>query len=532
MGKILTLAAFLIIASFKTTAFASVENLKITFSFDNEDRYGYLEESDILNSISSGKDCVKGITVGGSYETPHPGGDKGILLGNGTEYFTIHLNETKVSEMDVVLTLALYGDNPYSSQSIQVKNLFNGSLYGGNVMDVTVSGNELRQYRFDKNDPFEDNLTGISFINLQRLSSPVYIKSIEFIYEKESGDAKQDLSLSFETELLTLTKGTITAIPALNISPASGNIDIRYSVENNDIAVIADGKITGLKAGETILKASFAGNENLNPAEATLPVKVVEKEIPGSSKTDVTITLSNHPYIFGGAIENRPFDYFILIPQPFVKPAKAFDAVEFYAKDNSSLRFIEFDSDNTYDPFMKISAEQSGEYTIVAEIKKHPEYNDVRTEFPIVIERWKGPANLSMTINGEIVTDEENIMVKTGDIIDFKGIDNDEVKLFTKLESTGSGNENDYTSFQEFTSPIKINSGASGKFSYYAQFRNEKSPVRSFNIDNITGVSDIFSDKEATEIYDMTGTKIKPESMSKGIYIIRKGSKIRKAIIR
>lgn len=62
--------------------------------------------------------------------------------------------------------------------------------------------------------------------------------------------------------------------------------------------------------------------------------------------------------------------------------------------------------------------------------------------------------------------------------------------------------------------------------------KNEKSPVRSFNIDNITGVSDIFSDKEATEIYDMTGTKIKPESMSKGIYIIRKGSKIRKAIIR
>ena len=93
--------------------------------------------------------------------------------------------------------------------------------------------------------------------------------------------------LKYSKETAEATLGAEFEAPTLTVSP-EGLQGITYSSSNTNAATIAeDGKVTIVGAGETIIKATFAGNDTYEAAEAsyTLTVSKIATELKFSTET-------------------------------------------------------------------------------------------------------------------------------------------------------------------------------------------------------------------------------------------------------
>ncbi len=94
---------------------------------------------------------------------------------------------------------------------------------------------------------------------------------------------KQDADLSFAESNWTVTIGESNTFPEL-VNP--NNLPVTWSSSKTDIATIdeATGAIELLAAGQTTIKASFAGDDSFNEGSASYQLVVKEQEIPGTDK--------------------------------------------------------------------------------------------------------------------------------------------------------------------------------------------------------------------------------------------------------
>ena len=102
--------------------------------------------------------------------------------------------------------------------------------------------------------------------------------------------SKVTTTLKFSAETATATMGAEFEAPTLTVTP-EGLQGVKYTSSNTDVATVNEttGAVTLVAAGETTIKASFAGNDNYEAAEASY--KLTVSEATPQTET-VTLTFS------------------------------------------------------------------------------------------------------------------------------------------------------------------------------------------------------------------------------------------------
>lgn len=105
---------------------------------------------------------------------------------------------------------------------------------------------------------------------------------------------KEDLTLSFDPASVELYVGETFTAPALKGVPEGATIDVTYSSNNTDVAIVTDNVVSLVKGatGTAIITATFAGNDEYNKASATYTIKVKAKEAAGLSYGEEPVTVA------------------------------------------------------------------------------------------------------------------------------------------------------------------------------------------------------------------------------------------------
>ena len=103
---------------------------------------------------------------------------------------------------------------------------------------------------------------------------------------------KKDAELSYSESTFTATIGEDVEFPVLsNPNELEG---ITYSSSHEDVATIDEnGAITLVGAGQTTIKAAFAGNDSYNAGDASYMLVVKEKEVAGTDKFELVTDVNN-----------------------------------------------------------------------------------------------------------------------------------------------------------------------------------------------------------------------------------------------
>ncbi|MBR3451561.1 MAG: chitobiase/beta-hexosaminidase C-terminal domain-containing protein [Muribaculaceae bacterium] len=90
---------------------------------------------------------------------------------------------------------------------------------------------------------------------------------------------KEDLTLSFDPASVELYVGETFNAPALKGVPEGATIDVTYSSNNTDVAIVTDNVVSLVKGatGTATITATFAGNDEYNKASATYTITVEPK---------------------------------------------------------------------------------------------------------------------------------------------------------------------------------------------------------------------------------------------------------------
>lgn len=97
---------------------------------------------------------------------------------------------------------------------------------------------------------------------------------------------KEDAELSYSVSTFTATIGEDVEFPVLN-NPNELE-GITYSSSREDVATVDEnGTVTLVSAGQTTIKAAFAGNDSYNAGDASYMLVVKEKEVAGSDKFEL-----------------------------------------------------------------------------------------------------------------------------------------------------------------------------------------------------------------------------------------------------
>ena len=170
-----------------------------------------------------------------------------------------------------------------------------------------------------------NNFTNVGVIDLSQYAGKVF--QIQFNYwadtsapgrweiknlSIQAGEVvvKQDAELSFAESNWTVTIGESNTFPEL-VNP--NNLPVTWSSSKTDIATIdeATGAIELLAAGQTTIKASFAGNDSFNEGSASYQLVVKEQEIPGTDKyvlvTDASTLAAGDKIILVGVTDDGAY---------------------------------------------------------------------------------------------------------------------------------------------------------------------------------------------------------------------------------
>ncbi len=105
---------------------------------------------------------------------------------------------------------------------------------------------------------------------------------------------KEDLTLSFDPASVELYVGETFNAPALKGVPEGATIDVTYSSNNTDVAIVTDNVVSLVKGatGTATITAIFAGNDEYNEASATYTITVKAKEAAGLSYGEEPVTVA------------------------------------------------------------------------------------------------------------------------------------------------------------------------------------------------------------------------------------------------
>ena len=120
---------------------------------------------------------------------------------------------------------------------------------------------------------------------------------------------KLDILLAFSAKEAEATIGEEFTAPALTLEPALEFADIEYSSSNTDVATVDEGMGTVYPKAEgtTVITATFAGNDNYNPATASYTLTVKSRPLPKCEMP--TISYDRGRLVFDSATDDATFVY-------------------------------------------------------------------------------------------------------------------------------------------------------------------------------------------------------------------------------
>lgn len=108
----------------------------------------------------------------------------------------------------------------------------------------------------------------------------VYIDEIELVAGATQPVTKQDVTMAFSEASATATVGQAFTAPTLSMNPSG--LAVTYSSSNTAVATVdaSTGAVTLVAEGTTTITATFAGNNNYNPATASYELTVSAATTP------------------------------------------------------------------------------------------------------------------------------------------------------------------------------------------------------------------------------------------------------------
>lgn len=165
--------------------------------------------------------------------------------------------------------------------------------------DGTTSGAQLQAYRgFDKDGAWftsaDDIKVGdivVIYGNLTKHNTTYEFAAGNQLVSKVRTDNREPAGLSYDVANFTATIGETTEFPTLT-NP--NTLTVAYSSTNEAVATVdaTSGEITLVAAGQTTIKAAFAGDDTYEPGEASYLLVVKEKEVAGTDKFELVTDAS------------------------------------------------------------------------------------------------------------------------------------------------------------------------------------------------------------------------------------------------
>ena len=165
--------------------------------------------------------------------------------------------------------------------------------------DGTTSGAQLQSYRgFDKDGAWftsaDDIKVGdivVIYGNLTKHNTTYEFAAGNQLVSKVRTDNREPAGLSYDVANFTATLGEANEFPALANPNA---LTVAYSSTNEAVATVdaTTGEITLVAAGQTTIKAAFAGDDAYEPGDASYLLVVKEKEVAGTDKFELVTDVS------------------------------------------------------------------------------------------------------------------------------------------------------------------------------------------------------------------------------------------------
>ncbi len=185
------------------------------------------------------------------------------------------------------------------SKIVTAYNATFGNISYNISADGTTSGAQLQSYRgFDKDGAWftsaDDIKVGdivVIYGNLTKHNTTYEFAAGNQLVSKVRTDNREPAGLSYDVANFTATLGEANEFPTLANPNA---LTVAYSSTNEAVATVdaATGEITLVAAGQTTIKAAFAGDDAYEPGDASYLLVVKEKEIAGTDKFELVTDAS------------------------------------------------------------------------------------------------------------------------------------------------------------------------------------------------------------------------------------------------
>lgn len=154
-----------------------------------------------------------------------------------------------------------------SGASTQLKVLVGGTQIGKQVSLTNSS----------KNYDFTGSAEGTIVLSFSDLSTPLYLKSINVVFEDGPSKTATTLDFGFATKTANINE-TFTATAALKAGEAAISGKVTYTSSKSDVAYVDEttGEVSPLTAGITTITATFAGTSEYKSSTASYDLTVVD----------------------------------------------------------------------------------------------------------------------------------------------------------------------------------------------------------------------------------------------------------------
>lgn len=165
--------------------------------------------------------------------------------------------------------------------------------------DGTTSGAQLQAYRgksyeganFTSADDIKVGDIVVVYGNLTKYNSTYEFAADNQLVKLTRTDNREPAGLSYDVANFTATLGEANEFPTLT-NP--NTLTVAYSSTNEAVATVdaTTGEITLVAAGQTTIKAAFAGDDAYEPGDASYLLVVKEKEVAGTDKFELVTDAS------------------------------------------------------------------------------------------------------------------------------------------------------------------------------------------------------------------------------------------------
>lgn len=185
------------------------------------------------------------------------------------------------------------------SKIVTAYNATFGNISYNISADGTTSGAQLQAYRgksyeganFTSADDIKVGDIVVVYGNLTKYNTTYEFAADNQLVKLTRTDNREPAGLSYDVANFTATLGEANEFPALANPNA---LTVAYSSTNEAVATVdaTTGEITLVAAGQTTIKAAFAGDDAYEPGDASYLLVVKEKEVAGTDKFELVTDAS------------------------------------------------------------------------------------------------------------------------------------------------------------------------------------------------------------------------------------------------